>query len=107
MKEHPDEWRFRSALGRVYAGLGRKADAIREGVKAVELLPVSKDAVDGPSVLEELAAVHAQIGEPDQAIEIVERLLSIPGYLSAPLLRIDLKWAPLRQDSRFRKLAGL
>jgi len=82
-------------------------EAVGQARKAVELLPVSKDAVDGPSVLEELAAVHAAVGDADSAIAEIRRLLSIPGYLSAPLLRIDEKWAPLRADPRFRKLAEL
>ena len=85
---------------------GRKADAIRDATTAVALLPIARDAIDGPFVLEELAAVYGSVGDPDRAIAIVERLLSNPGFLSPPLLRIDHKWDPLRSDSRFRKLAG-
>ena len=105
--EHPDDFRYHAALGRAYAGLGRKLEAVREGGRAVELLPVTKDALDGPSVLEDLAAVHAQIGDADAAIGQIEHLLSIPSWLSPALLRIDPKWAPLRDNARFRKLAGL
>ena len=55
----------------------------------------------------ERAAVEAQVGETDAAIEHIRHLLSIPCVLSTALLRIDPKWAPLRNDPRFRKLAEL
>jgi len=80
---------------------------VREARTAVELLPISKDAIDGPSVLEELAAVCAATGDIDAAMREIEHLLSIPGYLSPALLRIDTKWRPLHGDPRFRRLAGL
>jgi len=107
VQEHPDDSRYRPSLGRAYAGLGRKQDAIREGERAVELLPLSRDAFDGSTILEDLAGIYAQVGETDKAIEIIDKLLNIPSYLSPALLRIDPKWAPLRADPRFRKLAGL
>jgi serine/threonine protein kinase/tetratricopeptide (TPR) repeat protein len=107
VQANPGDWRLHVAMGRVNAGLGRRADAIREARTAVDLLPISDDAVDGPFVLEELAAVHAQVGERAEAIQILDRLLSSPGFLSPPLLRIDHKWDPLRGEPRFRKLAGL
>jgi serine/threonine-protein kinase len=107
VKEHPDDSRYRPALGRAYAGLGRKEDAVREGERGVELLPISRDAFDGAVILEDLAAIRAQVGEADAALKIIEKLLAIPSYLSPALLRLDPKWAPLRNDARFRKLAGL
>ena len=107
VKAHPDDYRYRPPLGRVYAGLGLKQDAVREGKRAVELLPISRDAFDGAVILEDLAAIQAQVGDADAALEIVEKLLAMPSYLSAALLRIDPKWTPLRNNARFRKLAGL
>jgi serine/threonine-protein kinase len=103
--EHPDDFRYRAPLGRAYAGLGRKQDAIREGERAVELLPISRDAFDGSTILEDLGGIYAQVGELDKALEIIEKLLSIPSYFSRVLLRIDPKWAPLRDHPRFRQLA--
>jgi len=97
----------RSLLARAYAGLGRKEDALREARHAVEQLPISKDALTGVSVELELAAVEARVGETDAAIEHIRHLLSIPCVLSPGLLRIDPRWAPLRDDPRFRKLAEL
>jgi hypothetical protein len=58
-------------------------------------------------ILEDLAAIRAQVGEADAALKIIEKLLAVPSYLSPALLRIDPKWAPLRNDARIRKLAGL
>jgi serine/threonine-protein kinase len=94
-------------LARAYAGLGRREDALREARRAVEILPISKDAYDGPSPLINLAAVEARVGETDAAIEHIRYLLSIPSPLSLALLRIDPSWAPLRDDPRFRRLAEL
>jgi len=102
--EQPDYARFHSALGIAYTGLGRKEDAIREGKLAVELLPVSKEAMRGPYRIEDLARIYVMVGEHDKAIDWLEDLLSIPGPLSIPLLRIDPTWDPLRNHPRFKKL---
>jgi serine/threonine-protein kinase len=97
----------RPLLARAYAGLGRKEDALREARRAVELLPISKDAEWGPGVEILRTAVDARVGRKDAAIERIRYLLSIPCYLSPALLGIDPTWAPLRNDPRFRKLAEL
>jgi tetratricopeptide (TPR) repeat protein len=104
IQQQPDDARFHSALGIAYAGLGRKQDAIREGKLAVELLPVNKDAWRGTSRVRDLARIYVMVGEFDLAIDQIEFLLSIPGKLSIPLLRLDPVWAPLREHPRFRKL---
>ena len=93
-----------SALGIAYAGLGKKEEAIREGERAVELLPVTKDAWVGLWRVEDLARIYVTIGEHDLAIEKLEYLLSIPGELSIPLLQLDPTWIPLRNHPRFKKL---
>ena len=102
--EEPEKAEFHSYLGNAYAGLGRKEEAIREGKKAIELQPVSKDALDGPENHESLARTYAIVGEPELAIDQLEYLLSIPSEISVPLLRIDPTWAPLRNHPRFQKL---
>jgi serine/threonine protein kinase/Tfp pilus assembly protein PilF len=107
VEKHPERARQRIALARAYAGLKRKADALREARHAVELLPISKDAFIGPLVEIGRAGVEAQVGETDAAIEHIRYLLSIPGMLSPGLLRVDPRWVPLRDDPRFRKLAEL
>ena len=93
-----------SALGIAYAGLDRKDDAIREGKKGIELLPISKEAWAGTYRVMDLAQIYTMLGEKDAAIDQIEYLLSIPGELSIPLLRIDPKWDSLRDRPRFKKL---
>jgi len=97
----------RTTVARAYAGLGRKDDALREAKRAVETVPISKDALDGCQAEIDRAAVEARVGERDAAIQHIGQLLSIPCILSPGLLRIDARWAPLRGDPRFRKLAEL
>ena len=104
INERPEYAPFHSALGIAYAGLGRKEDAIREGKLAIDMFPVSKEAMRGPYRVEDLARIYVMVGEYDAAIDQLEFLLSIPGPLSIPLLRLDPAWNPLRKHPRFQKL---
>jgi serine/threonine-protein kinase len=104
IEEQPEDARFHSSLGIVYAGLGRKEDALREGKRGVELLPVTKEAWGGLYRVEDLARIYVMVGEYDAAIDQLEFLLSVPGQLSIPLLRLDPVWAPLRDHPRFKRL---
>jgi tetratricopeptide (TPR) repeat protein len=98
-------------LGWFYAFAGRKDDAIREGKRAVELKPESKDAVDSAIMNCYLALIYARVGENDLAIPLIERLLETPGAVDSVDCSItvnDLKyrweWDPIRNDPRFQKL---
>jgi len=91
-------------LGIALAGLGRKQDAIREAKTAVELLPVSRDAVSGSDILNGSAVVYVRAGEHETAIDQLALLLTIPSQISATILRIDPIWAPLRGNPRFERL---
>ena len=102
--EDPNDARFHSSLGIAYAGLGRKEDALREGKLGEKLLPVTKDAWASIYRVEDLARIYTMVGEYNLAIEQVEYLLSIPGEMSIPLLRLDPVWEPLRDHPRFKKL---
>jgi serine/threonine protein kinase/tetratricopeptide (TPR) repeat protein len=104
LKEHPNDARIRSSLGMVYAALNRREEAIREGKLAVELLPVSLDALHGPSQVEALAMIYMLVGDHEAALDKIEYLLSIPSSMTAPFLRIDPQWDPLREHPRFHKL---
>jgi tetratricopeptide (TPR) repeat protein len=104
LEKRPDDFRLHSSLGLAYAGLGRKAEAIAAGRRAVEMLPVEKDAYIGPLQVQHLAMIYAQVGEPDLAVDQLDYLLSIPSRLSVPMLRLDPRWDPLRDDPRFQSL---
>ncbi len=104
LQEQPEDYRMVSALGIAYAGLGRKADAIRQGKRAVELYPVSLDALFSPSRIEDLALIYALVGEPDAALEEIARLLSMPSLFSAAMLKLDPAWDSLRQHPRYYKI---
>ena len=105
IKAQPDDTRFWSALGIAYAGLGLKEKAIQAAIKATELLPVSREFWRGTVRMKDLAQVYVMVGEYEKALDQIEYLLSIPGELSVPLLKLDPVWAPLRFLPRFQKLA--
>ena len=106
VRDHPETAIFHAALGRLCAYLGEKETAIHEGQRAVELCPESKDAVEGPGHLSNLALVYARSGEIDQAISLLERLLTRPAAEGITLaeLRLRWEWDSLRNDPRFQKL---
>ncbi|MCK5712024.1 MAG: tetratricopeptide repeat protein, partial [Hyphomicrobiaceae bacterium] len=106
IQQRPKDARFHSALGIAYAGLGRKEDAVREGKLAVELLPVAKEAWRGASRVEDLARIYVMVGKFDAAIDQLKFLLSVPGDMSIPLLRLDPVWDPLLDHPRFEELVG-
>jgi tetratricopeptide (TPR) repeat protein len=98
-------------IGWLYGFMGRKDDAIREGQRAVELRPESKDAFDGAIMNCYLALIYARVGQKDLAIQLIERLLKTPGAVDSvdySMTINDLKyrweWDPLRDDPRFQKL---
>ncbi|PYK18146.1 MAG: hypothetical protein DME55_07545, partial [Verrucomicrobia bacterium] len=91
-------------LGLIDAGLGRKDDALREGQRAVELLPVEKDAMEGPAMIEYLAVITAWLGNKDLACEQLASIIRRPSSLSYGELKLLPFWDPLRGDPRFEKL---
>jgi tetratricopeptide (TPR) repeat protein len=91
-------------LALIYAGIGRKEEAIREAQASVDLLPVSKDAFDGPLYLTAQARVHLMCGDAQTALALLERSVSIPCGVTIHELRIDPTWDALRPDPRFQQL---
>jgi len=91
-------------LGLIDAGLGRKEDALREGRRAVELLPVEKDAVDGPAIIKYLAMIAGWLGDKDLAFEQLGIALGIQSGVSYGELKLLPWWDPLRGDPRFEKI---
>jgi TolB-like protein/class 3 adenylate cyclase/Flp pilus assembly protein TadD len=106
VREQPDNAQALIALGMVDAALGQKKDAIREGRRAIELFPVSKDAIDGSLFMEYLAAIYATSGKADAAIDQLAATAKIPGHLNYGELRLDPIWDPLRRDPRFDKIVA-
>jgi serine/threonine-protein kinase len=104
VQERPDDPRLHSALGIAYAGLGQRQEAVQEGQRATELMPVGKEAYRGYYRAWDLARIYTMVGEYDAAIAQLEQLLSLPGHLTVPWLRIDPTWDPLRSHPRFQKL---
>jgi TolB-like protein/Tfp pilus assembly protein PilF len=104
VREQPDNAEALCTLGKVDAALGRKEAALREGRRAVDLLPVTKDAFTGAWLLRDLAVIYAWVGEKDLAIKQLEEVLRIPSEVSYGQLRLHPFWDPLRGDPRFEKL---
>jgi TolB-like protein/Flp pilus assembly protein TadD len=90
--------------GLILAALGQKQEAIAEGKRAVELLPESQDAFDGPKITDALAQIYAWTGEFDEAFRLLDHLLVIPSGLTVPMLKLDPAWDPLRKDPRYQVL---
>jgi serine/threonine-protein kinase len=104
VKADPGEPGPRMLLALTYAQLGRKIDALREGHQAVEMLPISRDAIDGGEMQEDMAYAETLVGEADAAIDRLAYLLTIPSDVSVALLRIDPMWDRLRGNPRFQRL---
>ncbi len=111
VKEAPDNAERHANLGLVNAFMNRKEEAIREGQRAVELKPESKDATDGALMQAYLALIYARVGEPDLSLPLIERLLKTPGAVDSADYSITLsdlrkrwEWDPIRNDPRFQKL---
>ena len=105
-REQPDYAQGLAALGLIDAGLGRKDDAIQEGRRAVELVPVSKDVIDGADLILNLALIYTWIGEKDLALEQLAEAAQLPSNLNYGWLRLHPDWDPLRGDPRFEQIVA-
>ncbi|MEO7477472.1 MAG: protein kinase [Gemmatimonadales bacterium] len=101
-----DDAQLHVLLGTALAYLGRHDEAVREGRRAVAMLPISRDAFVGPYIQHQLARIYILTGEPDKALDALEPLLKIPYLLSPGWLRVDPTFDPLRKNPRFQRLAG-
>jgi TolB-like protein/class 3 adenylate cyclase/Tfp pilus assembly protein PilF len=93
-------------LGLIDASLGRKKEALREGRRAVELLPVEKDALNGPLMITYLAMIAAWAGDKDLACGQLAIAVRAPSTVSYGQLKLLPFWDPLRGDPRFEKIVG-
>jgi serine/threonine-protein kinase len=103
LPDYPAGWML---LGMIDAGLAQKSDAIAEGKRACELLPLSKDHWDGPSYITNLAMIYAWVGEKDLALDQLEISSKIPAGVTYGDLKLLPKWDALRGQSRFDQIVA-
>src|SRR5207247_9832522 len=89
LRGRPDLAEFHALLGIAYAGLGRRADALREGQRAVELLPLSRDALAGTDMPVYRTTILVMVGEYKAELDEIEYMLSIPTLILVPSLMVD------------------
>ena len=104
VEAQPDYGPALCVLGEIDAALGRKEDALREGRRAAELLPPTKDSINGVHIMARLGLIYAWVGEKDLAIDQLTRAMQFPGAPTYGVLRLFPDWDPLRGDPRFEKL---
>jgi TolB-like protein/tetratricopeptide (TPR) repeat protein len=104
LREAPNDAFRHALLGQILAGLGEKEAAIAEGKRAVNLLPESQDALEGPKATLELAKIYTWTGETDQALLLLDHSLTTPSGITVSSLKLDPVWDPLRSDPRFQAL---
>lgn len=106
IQQQPDYAEALGVLGLFDSGLGRKEEAIAEGRRAVELLPISKDAINGGLLLEYLALIYAWSGEKELALQQLDVATKVPSDLSYGQLRLHPNWDSLRGDPGFEKIVA-
>lgn len=98
--------RYHSTLGLVYAAQNKKDEAIKEGLLAVELLPISLDALYGCACVEDLSLIYIKVGEFDMALDQLEKLLEIPSWVTLAWTKFDYRFDPLLLYPRYQNLAA-
>jgi serine/threonine protein kinase/tetratricopeptide (TPR) repeat protein len=106
VRTQPDYGPALCVLGLIDAGLGRKEEALREARRAVELLPIEKDQLNGTDMIKYLAIVAAWVGEKDLAFEQLGIAIRPPSHISYGQLKLLPFWDPLRGDPRFERIVA-
>ena len=104
ISENPQDPRLYSALGIIHAGLGQKEEAIRQGRRGIDLMPIKKEAWRGAFQVQYLAIIYTMLGEQEKAVKLLDQLLALPFDLSVTLLELDPTWDPLRNHPQFQAL---
>ena len=103
VREQPDDGKPLMVLAQIDAVLGRKEDALREGQRAIELIPITKDALIGNLLLNQLAGLYAQAGEADHAFNLLEKMAKIPfgvSYGRSSLIQSGTRSAAIRASKK-------
>jgi serine/threonine-protein kinase len=106
MRAAPNDAQRKVLVGLALAYLGRKDDAIAEGIKGTALAPLSTDKINGPYYQHQLARIYLLVGEPEKAIDQLEPLLATPYYLSSGWLQLDPTFASLKGNPRYDRLVA-
>jgi len=106
IRESPNDDQRHVVLGLALAYAGKKEEAVRAGLRAVELMPIAKDTLSGVYDQGVLARIYVLVGEHEKALDRLEPLLKMPGLLSPGWLKIDPNFDPLRGNPRFEKLVA-
>jgi hypothetical protein len=106
LRDQPNYAPALCVLGLIDAALGRKEDALCEGRRAMQLLPVAKDTINGGHIIEYFAITCAWAGAKDLAIETLSSVLPLDGHLTYGYLKLHPFWDPLRADPRFEKIVA-
>jgi serine/threonine protein kinase/TolB-like protein len=106
VRANPDDAGALAVLGLIDAALGRKEEGLREGRRAVELLPVEKDSINGAVMIACLATIAAWVGDKDLACQEIAASIRYSSYLSYGQLKLMPEWDPLRGDPCFEKIVA-
>ena len=93
-------------MSQAHAILGNRDEAVRSAQRAVELLPISRDAMEGPAYVVNLAETYASFGEVEAAVEQFDLYLSVPAPRSITRILLDPAIDPIRDDPRFQALVA-
>jgi TolB-like protein/Tfp pilus assembly protein PilF len=104
--EQPNFGEALCTLGMIEAALGERGKAIEHGKRAVELVPVKKDAINGPLLIQYLAIIYSWTGEKDRALEQLKVAATIPSTINYGVLRLHPYWDELRGDRRFEQIVA-
>ena len=102
INSYPDDPRFYSTLGLTYARIGKNKEAVNAGLKAIDILPISKDAMFGPNYEKSLCYIYSIIGEKNKALEKIEYLSVIPNGFHYGELKMDPDFDSIRNEPRFQ-----
>jgi len=103
-EDSPGDPAIHAALGWTYALIGEEEKAIEAGKRAVELTPITSDAMSGHSYLVMLARIYAWADEPYLAVKTIHTAMTTPGWISVSALELNPYWDPIRDDPRFQEL---